>query len=73
MDRPSATLFRISRSRVVYPLGISINSRLLCCCFFSKWPTSSRFVELGEDDIYHFCEQLRIQNVNLLVVLLVYF
>ncbi len=25
--------------------------------FFSKWPTSSRFVELSEDDIYHFCEQ----------------
>ena len=25
---------------------------------FSKWPTScSRFVELSEDDIYHFCEQ----------------
>ena len=22
--------------------------------FFSKWPTSSRFVELSEDDIYHF-------------------
>ncbi len=25
--------------------------------FFSKWPTSWRFVELSEDDIYHFCEQ----------------
>ncbi len=25
--------------------------------FFSKWPTSSKFVELSEDDIYHFCEQ----------------
>ena len=37
--------------------GISINSRLFCCCFFSKSPTSSRFVELSEDDIYHFCEQ----------------
>ena len=24
---------------------------------FSKWPTISRFVELNEDDIYHFCEQ----------------
>ncbi len=24
---------------------------------FSKWPTSSGFVELSEDDIYHFCEQ----------------
>ena len=29
--------------------------------FFSKWPTSLRFVEL----IYHFCEQQ--ENVNLLV------
>ena len=25
--------------------------------FFSKWPSSSRFVELSEDDIYHFCEE----------------
>ena len=33
--------------------------------FFSKWPTSSRFVELSEDDIYHFCEQC--ENVNLLL------
>ncbi len=33
--------------------------------FFSKWPTSLRFVELSEDDIYHFCEQQ--ENVNLLV------
>ncbi len=33
--------------------------------FFSKWPTSLRFVELSEDDIYHFCEQE--ENVNLLV------
>ncbi len=24
---------------------------------FLKWPTSSKFVELSEDDIYHFCEQ----------------
>ncbi len=30
----------------------------------SKWPTNSRFVELSEDDIYHFCEQQ--ENVNLL-------
>ncbi len=32
---------------------------------FSKWPTFSRFAELSEDDIYHFCEQQ--QNVNLLL------
>ena len=27
--------------------------------FFSKWPSSSRFVELSEDDIYNFCEQYK--------------
>ncbi len=37
----------------------------LLLLFFSKWPTSSRFVESSEDDIYHFYEQEG--NINLLV------
>ena len=36
---------------------------------FSKWLTSSSFVELSEDDIYHFCEQQ--ENVVCLLVLVV--
>ena len=35
----------------------------LLLLYFSKWPASSRFVDLSEEDIYHFCGQ----NVNLLV------
>ncbi len=52
-----------SATRVAYFLyvtlasGISINFHLFCWVFFFKWPTSSRFVELSEDNIYHFCEQ----------------
>ncbi len=34
----------------------------------SKWLTSSRYVELSEDDIYHSCEQQ--ENVNFLVQLI---
>ena len=36
---------------------------------FSNWPTSSRFVELSEDDIDHFCEQ---QKTCCLVVIACY-